>query len=469
MLAGDMKRELTLSNLLDFFIPKTMLADVEQHRRARMFMMSHVFGPVLGSSLPIYMYVTDVARDYRVGVFLLSILAFWIYPFVLRAGTGERHYRILAFISIQNLAFCVIWACYSFGGLLSPFMPWMLIVPLLAFLYLPPVGTTRKLLLAQIFANLAVVLWLAMDHADLPAVNLQDLQIIGMISMASVAIYFSMMALYFATMLREQREFERELHNLITSSDNIRNLTDAARQASAAKSGFIAGMSHELRTPLNAIIGYSQLLLEEAEDEEDDESIADLGQIHRSGSDLLYLIDHILDYSRIEAGKMPSNPMPGSFEQLVRRLETLPQTTGPQGDIRLVQGGGEHATMVMDWDAVGAILQNLAASAATADAGAYLNAGLMDRDGDCLLIIEQVNSAGDSSPLGLDLEFELFRDRSDESATKYGAMGIEIALAQKYIRMLGGSITQVKLSDGTFVTEIHLPPASPAKERALAA
>jgi signal transduction histidine kinase len=410
MLAGDRKQEPTLSNLLDFFIPKSMQADVEQHRRARMFMMSHVFGPVLGSSLPIYMYVADVARDYRVGVFLLSVLAFWIYPFVLRAVGGER-YRILAFISVQNLAFCVIWACYAFGGLLSPFIPWMLIIPLLAFLYLRPVGNTRKLLLTQIFANLVVLVWLALGNVALPPVDMHDLQVIGMISMASVAIYFSMMALYFASMLREQREFERELHNLVASSDNIRNLTDAARQASAAKSGFIAGMSHELRTPLNAIIGYSQLLLEEAEDEDDDESVADLGQIHQSGSDLLYLIDHILDYSRIEAGKMPSNPAPGSFDQLFQRMLSQSRTAGLRGDVRLVEGGDERRTMVFDWDAVGAILQNLAAAAVTADEGAHIQAGLVESDGACVLIVEQTSSTGQSVPIDLDLD--LFRDQSD--------------------------------------------------------
>ena len=63
-------------------------------------------------------------------------------------------------------------------------------------------------------------------------------------------------------------------------------------------------MSHELRTPLNAIIGYSELLLELAEDLEQDEFEPDLEKIHSAGRHLLALINDILDLSKIEAGKM---------------------------------------------------------------------------------------------------------------------------------------------------------------------
>ena len=294
-----------LDSLLDYFIPAELQVNAESHRRARMFMLSHVFGPILGNSIPLYMAVMGISRDYRVVVFFLSILTFWIYPFLLRK-TGR--YQLIAFVSVQNLIFCALWACYSYGGMASPFLPWILIFPLLAFLYLPPKGWVRNVLLAQIFGSVGSFIALNFSGWPLPDVNLKHLQTIGMISMASVAIYFAMMSLYFAKMFHEQREFTRELNALVSTSDNLRNLTAAAYQASAAKADFVAGMSHELRTPLNAIIGYSQLLLEEARDEDDSTVVADLGHVHRAGSDLLRLIDDILAYSRIDAGKMPLNP-----------------------------------------------------------------------------------------------------------------------------------------------------------------
>ena len=454
----------TLSSVLDYFIPKPMLADAEQHRRARMFMLSHAFGPLLSSSLPIYMYVVNIARDYRVAVFLVSILAFWVYPPLLRA-TGR--YKVIAIASIQNVAFCVIWACWSFGGLLAPFLPWMLLLPLLAFLYLPPIGHVRNVLLLQIFGSLAILIKLTLDSPDLPDIRLEDMQVIGMISMASVALYFGVMSLYFAKMFREQREFSRELNALVSSSDNLRNLTTAAQQAGAAKAGFIAGMSHELRTPLNAIIGYSQLLLEEAEDEGDDESTADLGQIHRSGSDLLYLIDHILDYSRIEAGKMPVNPALGTFATMFPSLQADIRVTAPDLELHLIAGGREKDAALIDWDAIGAIIRNIAASLVAKDRAGRLDIAVVTADGDFAMQLMQYDSQG--RPLPLKLDVDLFSDESDISPTKYGSTAIELALAQKYIEMLGGTSRHDAATDGTCTTVIAIPPPSAQREPAFAA
>ncbi len=78
----------------------------------------------------------------------------------------------------------------------------------------------------------------------------------------------------------------------------------AADQASRAKSAFLANMSHELRTPMNAIIGYSEMLMEDAEDSGDDAQLEDLRKIHAAGQYLLSLINDILDLSKVEAGRM---------------------------------------------------------------------------------------------------------------------------------------------------------------------
>ena len=79
---------------------------------------------------------------------------------------------------------------------------------------------------------------------------------------------------------------------------------DQALDSSRTKSSFLANMSHELRTPLNAIIGYSEILLEEAQELGYQEFIADLKKIGSSGTHLLHLISEILDLSKIEAGKV---------------------------------------------------------------------------------------------------------------------------------------------------------------------
>ncbi len=444
-LAGD-RSGWTLGSALDHFIPKPMLVDAEQHRRARMFMLSHAFGPVLGNSLPAYLFLMNIVRDYRVGVFFLSITAFWVYPFLLRA-TGR--YRLLAFISVQNLACCILWACYAFGGLLSPFLPWMLIIPLLSFLYLPSMGWVRNALLAQLACNLALLLFICLGGIDLPSVNLQELQVIGLVSMGAVAIYFAMMALYFAKMFHEQREFGRELNALVSSSDNLRNLTSAAEQAGAAKAEFIASMSHELRTPLNAIIGYSQLLLEEAADEGDEEGAEDLGKIHKSGSNLLYLIDHILDYSRIEAGRMPVNPRAGrpSAEYLGWQ-DACAQLPRP---VELVwrEGKGDNQPLVTDWTALSAVVLNLAASLPPAHPGATRVEVMLYRRGDGAFTLTFNPLDGVAATKAIDLNAEIFDTSQDISPTQYGTMGIESALALKYIHLMRGKIQHGAKPDGS--------------------
>ncbi len=443
----------TLGSALDHFIPKQMLVDAEQHRRGRMFMLSHAFGPVLGNSLPAYLFMMDIVRDYRVGVFFLSITAFWIYPFLLRA-TGR--YRLLAFISIQNLACCILWACYAFGGLLSPFLPWMLIIPLLSFLYLPSMGWIRNALLAQLACNLALLLFICLGGVALPPVDLAELQVIGLVSMGAVAIYFAMMALYFARMFHEQREFGRELNALVSSSDNLRNLTSAAEQAGAAKAEFIASMSHELRTPLNAIIGYSQLLLEEAADEGDDEGADDLGKIHRSGSNLLYLIDHILDYSRIEAGRMPVNSRAG--RPATEHLGWLDACAKLPRPVELVwrKGPGDEQALVTDWTALGAIVLNLAASLRATESGSCRVAVACHRGAQGAFSLEfaQLGRVGDAA--AIDFSSEIFDASDDVSPTRYGTMGIESALALKYIYLLRGEINHGAKADGSL--RIAFPP-----------
>ncbi|MFM7320700.1 MAG: sensor histidine kinase, partial [Armatimonadota bacterium] len=97
--------------------------------------------------------------------------------------------------------------------------------------------------------------------------------------------------------LRAEREIERMNAVLVVARDE-------ALEASRIKTAFLANMSHEFRTPMNAIIGYSEMLIEDADQLAPEEMLPDLRRIHASGKHLLALIDDILDLSKIEAGRM---------------------------------------------------------------------------------------------------------------------------------------------------------------------
>ena len=442
---GEKEKRLSLSRFLDYFIPDELIAEPASHRRARMFMISHVFGPVLGNSLPVYLYAMNICRDYRVFVFFFSILAFWIYPFVLRY---TKKYSTISIVSVQNLIFCGLWACYAFGGLNSPFLPWILIFPLLAFLYQPQAGWIRNILLTQIFGSVGLFIALMLSEHRPPYIDLDEMQTIGMISMGSVAVYFAMMSLYFARMFLEQRNFAQELRSLDSISDNVQNLTISAQQASAAKANFVASMSHELRTPLNAIIGYSHLLMEEAEDEQDEESLRDLQNVHESGSSLLSLIDDILDYSRIEAGKMPLNPSFGSVETHLEEWRTaIGKALAPTGyhfDIAMAEGA--KLSGKTDWKLLGQALNHICAATASRRGKGTISLEL-SRDDDDKLVFSIINIDADGNVLEPQAILDSFEHEDDASSSKYGGTGIEMVLAQKFVQLLGGTIERSPEND----------------------
>ncbi|MBT7408711.1 MAG: HAMP domain-containing protein, partial [Methylococcales bacterium] len=98
--------------------------------------------------------------------------------------------------------------------------------------------------------------------------------------------------------------FNEMLDHINEQQEQLKVALGNAHESTKAKSVFLANMSHELRTPLNAVIGYTELLIDDAEDLSQEEFIPDLKKILSAGKHLLGLINDILDLSKIEAGKM---------------------------------------------------------------------------------------------------------------------------------------------------------------------
>src|SRR5262249_15897659 len=103
-------------------------------------------------------------------------------------------------------------------------------------------------------------------------------------------------------------------------ANRLRVAKEAAEEADRTKSGFLGMVSHELRTPLTTIIGYSQMLLEQVEADNHPQYTADLKQVHSAGQHLLALINDIVDYSQIAAGKLELAKDPYAPASLIREL-----------------------------------------------------------------------------------------------------------------------------------------------------
>ncbi len=300
MLLGETTNRIT--RIADWFIPAAIAASREQREQARIFLYSHLFGPFIGGTVPLALCLLDKQFDYRVAVLSVSILAFWLFPPLLRAF---GHYYLLSVLSVQNLIFCILWSCYCYGGLNSPTVSWILTIPILAFMYVGHSVRMRIVLIVQFTVNTAVY-YVLCETLLQPQVTLAQaaLQSLGLVSTVAASLYVTMMAIFYANALASQVELQAEVdRHLVTAADLVA-ATEEARRSGTAKSDFIARMSHELRAPLNAIIGYSEILLENAEGDDDKATVADINRIRDAGRYLLKLVNRILDLSRAEAGRM---------------------------------------------------------------------------------------------------------------------------------------------------------------------
>ncbi|HEX8568655.1 MAG TPA: HAMP domain-containing sensor histidine kinase [Caulobacteraceae bacterium] len=465
-----------LDRLIDWFIPADIAAERESRQLARMFLISHLCGPFIGNVVPIGLLLLDPTPTWHIAVLAVSITSFWVFPFVLRA---VGRYNLLAFVSIQNLIFCIFWSCYIAGGVTSPTLPWVLNIPLIAFFYLGPSPKLRAMVFALFAANLAgffaLYSWGPPVPHDVPLTSLQGL---GIISTLGAAGYVTMMALYYAKILSSGVELETEMKGHLATAAELRRAAAEAERAGVAKTEFLAKMSHELRTPLNAVIGYSQMLLEDAQAEGDASSAKDLEKSHGAGHHLLRLVNEILDLSKIEAGKMELSAeeveVSGFMTETVESYRTAAENNGNQLALELAPDLGR---IVCDATKSRQAISQLLSNAAKFTKDGRITVSVERRRG---REAEEIAVAVRDTGIGIPAEilpslFEKFSVAEDASTSKYGGTGLGLALSLKLSRLMGGDLTvESRVGEGSCFTLVLpcTPPASaqrrktPAEEEA---
>ncbi|MDE2577686.1 MAG: HAMP domain-containing histidine kinase [Hyphomicrobiales bacterium] len=446
-----MSANLFFHRAINWFIPAKLLRDRETRARARMFMFSHMFGPFLGNVIPGYLYWVEGSTTTKPIVLAVSICSFWVFPFLLKY-TGA--YTFLSYLSIQNLLFAILWGCYYYGGFSSPFLPWLVTVPLLAFFYLDASIKNSVAILLQIGVNIAIFVGLSALWGFPHLVSLESMHVIGTISTLAASVYVSMMALFYAGILTSQSELEAEVNKHLETAKELSEATTQAERANTAKSEFLAKMSHELRTPLNAVIGYSQILLEDSEAEGDTASVEDLNKIYAAGRHLLSLVNAILDLSKIEAGRMEVFPevfAMGSFlNRSCERWANDPRLADRKIAVRTGSFSG-----VMEADAVkleqviDLLIDNAVRYAPTSDI--EINAARRPSGEIALTIADR--GPGVSAALMPTL-FETFSDAHGASGA--GA-GLGLPLAFRLCRLMRATLDVMSSSDGGTIVEILMP------------
>ncbi len=455
-----------VDRLIDWLTPAEFKSDIHARKRVRMFLISHLFGPVISHPITIYLLLNDPRPMPHVLVLGLSISAFWLFPIALKLF--PRNYTVLALISVANLNFALLWGSYNYGGTSSPFLMWLLSVPLLGFFYLGSGLVARVAIFAEMLIGITAFYGAYLYFGGFPLhVPIEEMVTVGMISALSATVYVYLMASYYASVVDSQSELLKEIERhrdtmyaLTVAKDEAERAKDDAERANGAKSEFLAKMSHELRTPLNAVLGYTEILLEDAELEGNGGQIADLQKINAAGKHLLAMVNDILDISKIEAGKMELNIETVDLDTLVVEVESTARPLAAKNTNAFsVVCEGELGVIRADATKLRQAIFNLLSNASkfTQNGQITLKAARTTKvDGDWIHISVADTGVGISQAQQQALFFN-FSQASPAIAAKFGGTGLGLSLSRNLIRLMGGDISvESEVGKGSTFT-ISLP------------
>ena len=240
------------------------------------------------------------------------------------------------------------------------------------------------------------------------------------------------------------RAFNEMADRLVVTRAELEEARTAAEAASAAKSAFLARMSHELRTPLNAIIGYSEMLLEDAEADGEPARAADLAKIRRSGKHLLALINEVLDLARVEAGKVLLHVESFAVAPLLREVAaTIAPLARENGNTVRVDAGDELGTMRADPTRLRQVLFNLLGNACkfTRDGVVTVSGRRVAGDAGEQLVLTVADTGVGMTAAQLAALFREFEQGDPAVERAYGGSGLGLAISRRLCRLMGGDLT----------------------------
>ena len=263
------------------------------------------------------------------------------------------------------------------------------------------------------------------------------------------------------------KDLQAEIEERKVLEVNLAQARDEALESSRLKSAFLANMSHELRTPMNAILGMLNLL---QRTELSPRQIEYAIKTEGAAKSLLGLLNDVLDFSKVEAGKMTLEIEPLRLESLLRSLSIVLSANVGAKDIELLFDLDTSLPTVVKGDAMRLqqVLTNLGGNAIkfTPEGSVVLALRKLSQSNDAVEIEFSIQDTG----IGISAEnqsriFSGFSQAEASITRRFGGTGLGLAISQRFVQMMGGEIqVKSKLGEGStfsFVLKLEYEPETP--------
>jgi signal transduction histidine kinase len=229
-----------------------------------------------------------------------------------------------------------------------------------------------------------------------------------------------------------ERKVAERTHELTIANEKL-------EEASKLKSQFLANVNHELRTPVSAIIGYGGLVLSETEDQISQVQRENLRDLLNNAERLLNLIDSLLDFAKIEAGKMEVRVEPVNVTEVIHWAASTIEPILNNGSVQIVReiSPGIPA-MNTDREKLRQIILNLLDNAAKFTERGEIKITASQQNGSLKLVVSDTGIGIQNE--GLNQIFEEFHRGESSTTKKYRGSGLGLAIVKRLVGLLGGSI-----------------------------
>jgi len=355
------------------------------------------------------------------GVFLLLFGA-------LRWGASYVAITHLTFLSF--MAYVVWWAAYT-GGIHSPTMVWMTVITLPAILLLGKRSAVFWVLIA-LGCN-SLMLWFTMQGAVDARIDVRDTEIVWALVAKLCVVCIAMFVAYLS-----ERMHRMQVNEIDRSNAALEETHQALARAQAHKDEFVASVGHELRTPMNAILGLNGILRTELQAQPQEVEVVD--HIRRSTEQLLQVVNDILDFSQLQAGRLSLHEenfaLAPTVAAVLAQYEDKARAKGLA--LRLDTRSVDTLWIRADRQRLMQVLKNLIDNAMKFTAQGHIQVRVQTVGMGCLFEVEDTGIG-----VATDRQQQIFNrfEHADvQTNRQFGGTGLGLSICERLVSLQGGSI-----------------------------